>query len=306
MTASERLVSRPRHPQRLRAEAEALCARIPLLVFEARRIAASVHAGLHGRGRRGPGETFWQFRPLMPGESATRIDWRRSARHDGVWFIRDHEWETQRRFDFFVDQSLSMFFGTDPAPQKIDRALIITLALAECLMRAGERVTLINHDDRYIPSRIIDQFAEALLPHSDDQPALPEHHVLARHSHAMIVSDFLVDGETLETSLATLAADGARGTLLRIVDPAEATFPYVGQSKILGAETDVSHDLGEAADQQSALLKALASHQALIDSTAKRYGFATTNHQTNQSATAFVLDVMLRLTARDSGGAARL
>ena len=42
--------------------ARALASRLPDLLAAARRIAANVMLGIHGRRRPGPGETFWQFR----------------------------------------------------------------------------------------------------------------------------------------------------------------------------------------------------------------------------------------------------
>ena len=55
---------------------------MPRLILEARRIAATVIHGLHGRKRAGPGENFWQYRRFLSGEPARRVDWRRSARDE--------------------------------------------------------------------------------------------------------------------------------------------------------------------------------------------------------------------------------
>src|SRR4051794_41410233 len=53
-----------------------LANRMPRLVLESRRVAATLAHGLHGRRRAGPGESFWQFRPFVAGEGGPRIDWR--------------------------------------------------------------------------------------------------------------------------------------------------------------------------------------------------------------------------------------
>ncbi|HTQ32016.1 MAG TPA: hypothetical protein VMI53_12465, partial [Opitutaceae bacterium] len=53
-----------------------LAARVPRLILEARRVAATVIHGLHGRRRAGRGENFWQYRRFMSGEPASQIDWR--------------------------------------------------------------------------------------------------------------------------------------------------------------------------------------------------------------------------------------
>lgn len=50
--------------------AQRLVAAMPRLVLEARRVAASVFHGLHGRRRAGPGENFWQYRRFHSGEPA--------------------------------------------------------------------------------------------------------------------------------------------------------------------------------------------------------------------------------------------
>ena len=60
-------------------------ANMPRLVLEARRIAATVIHGLHGRRRAGSGENFWQFRRFVSGEEARRVDWRRSARDEHLY-----------------------------------------------------------------------------------------------------------------------------------------------------------------------------------------------------------------------------
>ena len=64
----------------LEREAHEVADRLPELLLDAQRIAATVAHGIHGRRRAGPGETFWQFRQLQTSDSAQLIDWRRSAR----------------------------------------------------------------------------------------------------------------------------------------------------------------------------------------------------------------------------------
>src|SRR6266478_1602887 len=64
--------------QRASGEARSLAQTMQRLILEARRIAATVIHGLHGRKRAGPGENFWQYRRFLSGEPARRVDWRRS------------------------------------------------------------------------------------------------------------------------------------------------------------------------------------------------------------------------------------
>src|SRR5438445_6160038 len=129
-----------RATQRASGEARSLAQSMPRLILEARRIAATVIHGLHGRRRPGPGENFWQYRRFLTGEPARRVDWRRSARDDHL-YVREREWEAAHTVWLWPDRSPSMFFSSPLALQaKLDRALVIAFALAEILVQAGERV----------------------------------------------------------------------------------------------------------------------------------------------------------------------
>src|SRR5918992_4327907 len=91
-----------------------LADRMPRLILEARRVAAALAHGIHGRRRAGPGETFWQFRPFVAGEAAQRVDWRRSGRDDRL-FVREREWETAQSVWMWIDRSASMGYASDLA-----------------------------------------------------------------------------------------------------------------------------------------------------------------------------------------------
>src|SRR3954465_1655313 len=90
-------------------QARALADSMPRLVLEARRIAATVIHGLHGRRRAGSGENFWQYRRFVFGEPARRVDWRRSARDDHL-YVREQEWEAAHTVWIWPDRSPSMAF----------------------------------------------------------------------------------------------------------------------------------------------------------------------------------------------------
>src|SRR4030088_1586397 len=104
---------------------------IPRLILEARRIAATVIHGLHGRKRAGPGENFWQYRRFLSGEPARRVDWRCSARDDQL-YVREPEREAAHTVWIWADRSPSMVF-TSPLAQvsRLDRTLVVGSALAE-------------------------------------------------------------------------------------------------------------------------------------------------------------------------------
>src|SRR5580700_1437920 len=121
-------------------QSQALAASMPRLILEARRIAATIIHGLHGRRRAGSGENFWQYRRFVMREPAARVDWRRSARDDFL-YVRELEWEAAHTVWIWPDRSPSMAFRSPLAENtKLHRALVMALALAEILVHGGERV----------------------------------------------------------------------------------------------------------------------------------------------------------------------
>lgn len=128
----------------LESRAHQLAERMPDLLVEARRAAHTVTFGIHGRRRSGPGETFWQFRHFGESDSASQVDWRRSASSDHL-FIREREWEAAHTVWLWPDLSPSMNFCSHLSSEtKLERALVLTFAMADLLSRGGERVGLLG------------------------------------------------------------------------------------------------------------------------------------------------------------------
>ncbi|NCW08728.1 MAG: DUF58 domain-containing protein, partial [Gammaproteobacteria bacterium] len=129
----------------IRADAAAHAGRLPALLVVAEHLASSLHLGDHGRRRAGGGDEFWQYRHVQAGDSATSIDWRRSGRGDG-YYARQTEWQAAQSLLIWSDPAESMRYSSlsDPMAQKRMRADVIALALAELVLRAGQRVGWLN------------------------------------------------------------------------------------------------------------------------------------------------------------------
>src|SRR5207245_9764183 len=99
---------------RVSCDARTLAQTRARLIIDARRIAATVIHGLHGRKRDGPRENFWQYRRFLSGEPARRVDWRRSARDEHL-YVREQEWEAAHTVWLWPDRSPSMAFRSQLA-----------------------------------------------------------------------------------------------------------------------------------------------------------------------------------------------
>src|SRR6201993_808276 len=167
-----------------------LAASMPRLILEARRVAATVIHGLHGRRRAGPGENFWQYRHFLSGEPSRMVDWRRSARDDQL-YVREQEWEAAHTVWIWPDRSPSMVFRSAMAQEsKLDRCLVVAFALAEVLVQAGERVGMPGVMRPAGSRNVLDKMANAVVHDVTERSSLPVAFAPSSLSEIVVVSDF--------------------------------------------------------------------------------------------------------------------
>ena len=284
-------------------EARQLAARLTRIGLEARRNAASVVQGAHGRRRPGVGESFWQFRPFVPGEAALLVDWRRSAREERL-FVREREWEGAQTFWLWADRSASMEFKSHLAPvAKLDRALVLMFAVAEILVRNGERVGLIGATRPSASRAIIERLTEAIIStgagaHGD----IPTNVLLDRRSEAVLIGDFLAPAPEIAAAIEPMARLGARGHLIMLADPAEEVFPYAGQAMLSEDERGLRLRVGDAAAFGERYRDRLARHRAAIAEMCRRLNWSFALHRTDRAATEALVSLAGRIAMASREG----
>lgn len=274
-----------------------LARRLPDICVSAREVASSVMHGVHGRRRAGIGEAFWQFRPFTAGESASRIDWRRSARDDRT-YIREREWEAAQTIWLWIDRSPSMAFVSALAlNSKLDRALVLGLAAADLLVRGGERVGLLDLTRPIASRAVVDRLAEALISGSGKAEAeLPRPAPLPSRSRAVLIGDFLSDAATVVSTLQGLASDGAKGHLVAITDPVEESFPFAGHVEFKDVDSAARMRLGEARALRDTYLARLAAHRDRIAAACRSLGWTFAVHRTDRPASEALLRLAMLIT----------
>lgn len=261
-------------PATLRAEADVLARRLDGLRFSAQR-AEAPHIGAAGRRRAGTGEHFWQYRHYVQEDSAQRIDWRRSARSDDL-FVRETELETARTILFWCDPAAGFHWsGTQGQRTKSADAILIFLAVATLLGRAGERIGVLGGDRA--PSHggaAVDRLAEGLIRTPDTGfPPAPR-----RPALAVLASDFYAPAETWRTRLATLGERCRDGVLLRVTDPVERDFPFEGRVELSAPGQARPRLLGRAETLRDAYLERFRTQCAEIDAVASTAGWSLVDH----------------------------
>ncbi len=277
--------------------AEHLAAAMPRLVMEAGRIAASVQHGLHGRRRAGSGETFWQYRQFMDGEPAARVDWRRSARDDQL-YVREREWEAAHTVWIWPDLSLSMDYAARGQMPKSERALVLAFALAELMVQAGERVGSPAILAPTASRRIIERMAQAVLlaAQGGARPeSLPPAFSPGPRAEIVLLGDFWNPAEETAARMDELAASGARGHLVQVVDPSEESFPFSGRVVFEDPETTGKVTVGRAESWRAAYEAKLATHRAALRQAAQRAGWSFLIHRTDRPASELLLTLHARM-----------
>ncbi len=284
----------------LENEAHGLADRLPDLLLEALRISMTVTHGIHGRKRAGPGETFWQFRQLQSMDSATLIDWRRSASSDHM-FVREREWEAAHTVWLWPDLSASMRFASHLSKTtKHDRALVLMLALAELLVRGGERVGLLGLTRPSASRKTASKLAETIAANAGNPQlteSLPPPEQLPRFTGTVLISDFLDPPDLIAERLAVLAGGGVSGHLIQVLDPAEETLPYSGRTEFIGVEGPERWTADRAETLRTDYRAALLEHRAKLQETARRLGWSFTLHHTDRPASEPILALVMRLSA---------
>src|SRR6202163_678349 len=182
-----------------------LAATMPRLMLDARRVAATVIHGLHGRRRAGSGENFWQYRRFVSGEPAARVDWRRSARDDHL-YVREQEWEAAHTVWIWPDRSPSMEFRSPLAVEtKLHRALVMALALAEILVQGGERVGVPGLTRPTGARNVVEKISQSMIHDPVARTSLPVAFAPAPLAEVILLSDLWSPVAEIKASIARLS-----------------------------------------------------------------------------------------------------
>jgi uncharacterized protein (DUF58 family) len=268
----------------LRERAESLAAAFPALLIEADKVAQTVAHGLHGRRRTGTGETFWQYRRYRDGDTASAIDWRRSARSEKV-YIRENEWEAANTVWLWNDLTGSMDFQSHLSDvSKRNRAIVLTLAMAGLLLRGGERVGILGSElapsvHRYATRPMARWMCDTGINQADE--GLPPEAQLQKFSTCVLIGDFLSPVDKIAERMNTIAGSDIHGHFVQVLDPAEETLPYEGRKEFVEMRGPLKLTIGRVESLRDAYQQKIEDHRAELAELAKRMGWTFSVHHTD-------------------------
>jgi uncharacterized protein (DUF58 family) len=255
---------------------------------------------VHGRRRVGQGDAFWQYRQYRDGDSASRIDWRQSARSRAL-FVRETEWEAAASVWLWRDASPSMQYASlRNLDTKVQRAELITLALANLLADASERIAILGSGMRPSTGRIaVRRMAEALFTETQKDatrlPSLPPLVPLPAYGTVVLVSDWLDPLDRIESMVRHYASAGVRGHLVQILDPAEEDLPFDGHVKFEGLEAEGQHTIRRVETVREAYGARLAAQREGLQWLARPADWTVHLHRTDRPPQTVLLSLYLAM-----------
>jgi uncharacterized protein (DUF58 family) len=180
---------------------------------------------------------------------------------------------------------------------KLDRALVVSFAMAEVLVQGGERVGIPELMRPSANRNVIEKMAEAIVHDSAERPSVPPNFAPAPFSEVLLLSDFWSPVAEFRRVVGQLAANGARGHVVQVVDPAEETLPYSGRVEFIEPEGLGSITAGRAETWRNDYRSLLANHRAELRAVCDHFGWSFTVHRTDRGPTELLFAIHGRMVA---------
>jgi uncharacterized protein (DUF58 family) len=212
--------------------------------------------------------------------------------------VREREWEASHTIWLWADRSPSMEFSSALTEwSKLDRALVVSFALAEILVQGGERVGIPELMRPTANRNVIESMAQRIVHDTRESPSLPPNFAPAPFSEVVLLSDLWSPIPEFRKIIGQLAANGARGHVVQVVDPAEESFPYSGRVEFVESEGLGSVTAGRAETWRDDYQKLLAQHRAALRAETEQFGWTFTVHRTDRGPTELLFALHARMGA---------
>jgi uncharacterized protein (DUF58 family) len=279
------------------------------LELRARSAVEGFAGGKHVSPHRGSGTTFAEHRQYVPGDEIRHLDWKLAARTDR-FFVRRYEEETALTGYLVLDLSSSMAFSTLEW-SKADYGRWLLASLARLLLIQNDRWGLAlcqgNSVTEWVPpqggerhwqdslSRI-----ESISVSGEGDPATALSSAAARMERRGLVvwvSDCLGSTEKATHAAALLRKAGHDLVVLRVLDPAEVSFPYSRSTRFESLEGSDELLLNPLAVRE-AYLEEFADHAAKLRRGVRSLGADFRRLQTDEPLEAGFIEFLARRASR--------
>jgi uncharacterized protein (DUF58 family) len=276
--------------------------RIKNLELRARHVVEGFLSGMHKSPYHGFSVEFTEYRQYSPGDDLRFLDWRLFARSDR-YYLKRFEDETNLRCYLLVDLSRSMAYGS-LAYDKAEYAKTAAATIAYFLSLQRDAVGLVTFDaaiGEYLPARFRPGHLHRLLLGLERAPggrstdlAGPLEQVAKvsrKRGLVVLLSDLLAPIDRLETHLGYLRSQGHEVVVLRILDPAELTFPFAGAAMFLDLESGRELYV-DPEGVRATYRRRFAEHAGQISETCNRLGIDLVDLTTDRPLELALFDLL--------------
>ena len=172
---------------------------------------------------------------------------------------------------------------------KLDRALVLALALAEVLIEGGERVGIPGLLRPTSSRNVVEKIAQAILHDTGARQSLPPAFAPSPLAEVVVLSDLWSPIGEVKQMIGQLSANGASGHIVQVVDPAEETFPYGGRIEFVEPEGAGTVTAGRAEMWRGDYQARVEQHRNAIRDETDRLGWSFIVHRTDKSASELLL-----------------
>ncbi len=222
-------------------------ARISRLDLRARHVVEGFISGMHRSPFFGQSIEFVQHREYTYGDDIRHLDWKVWSKTDR-FYIKQYEAETNLRANLVVDVSESMHYGRG-ALNKYEYGCTIAACLGYLILRQQDSAGLYTFDSdvrQVVPTRSQQTHIDAICKAMDVSRPLEKtdmEKILRRvaetlHGRSMVIliSDLLIDRESLFAGLQMLCHRKHDILLFHVLDEDEVNFPFSGTTRFEGME----------------------------------------------------------------------
>jgi uncharacterized protein (DUF58 family) len=287
----------------------AVVARLGTIELKARTVVEGFLSGLHRSPYKGFSVEFAEYRQYLPGDDLSTLDWKVFARTDRH-YIKKFEEETNLECHLLVDVSGSMGYRGGGPMSKLEYGSVLAASLAFLMNRQRDATGLMTFDDKIrsrLPAKSRPGHLHALLLALEQLRAgarsnmgRPLHQLadaLVKRSLVVLVSDLLVDPDTVIKGLKHLRFRGNDVIVFQVLDANELTFPFRGASRFRDLES-AAEVTADAAAIRTGYLGELAALTTIYDRELRGAGIDYTRLDTSQPLDFALLAY---LTARSRG-----
>ena len=199
-----------------------------------------------------------------------------------------------------------MRFGSNLAQaSKLERGLLLALALSEVLQKGGEKIGLLGGAPPSRSPNLSARFLDIWLRAAEEgqtstqQTTLPPVKILPQRAKAIFISDCLMPISDLAARLSIVAGKGAKGVLICVADPLELVFSFTGHTRL----EDVAHVLANThrtfnkiENVRQTYLAKRAAHKAALTKLCALYGWQFLQHDTSHPPIACLIAALSALS----------